>query len=942
MSRSATLGHVRDALARKHFLMFDRFILSRVERTSKAQKVKGLPSATLRTRLGRLRKGDLTGLYAHSGYLSGVRIIFPAGGRLPPTVEFDRADGRHFLRMPSISCFCRVFDLRQQVSARAAVPLCAFRFMHNNAVLDDESELTTLYMFEGIVLILEWLVPPVARVYFEELDGKRHVLDVKCDPRVTYRSAVASFRDDVPFLEYKNDPLLNSEVIGERAIDPRFPIILRPRKLSVQVTSRRGQHSITLTRTFTAGAICKSLQRLFTDGDILTLFYHDTPLKPTDVVVDVNPDLEPLELKDAPPLKQFTFRDRTGVFTLSSPTRVLSALMPDLRRRFTKGFIVQLHGARIDDTAQLDPEVVYDIVPLATPLAVRLEAVGAPPSAPLRERVLTLTDPTHLNFATLFKKLELRNVKNLRVYAGSTKQKDPINLGDLGKDPTLVIRYPAPCCPCSYSFTGPLFTSPFLFEIAAPERVGVTKIGVLAACKRPEIIPAAIDFSFWGVVFDDDRDILSYAVPAGCSISVTQVNPLTIDVVLDGQTTQYIGDQRSTAAQLAAVIASAQKVSSESVELESGGVILAPAAVIGALDVPTVRAILQTDFTFTTLQGAIHLRLPSTATVDDARRAVSDHFAITDDRIDFAKDGVPLTDFSQRLVDVGSIDLSIRYPIVIRFKGRSYTLTAEYSTAVSQLKRMVSDAIGGSIPPDRLNILENRAILDDELTLEDIEYSPESPPLIAEEEKEWEPAPLPALPAVYQPMLVVPPPSPPPAVSAPPATATYVIRLEIGAVRRFGSFQFAPSTPLGEVLPELQRRWALGDLAVEFVLLDENRRFTAVAMTELIGSIDHMQFSLILREAVGSFAHLADDPEPTGPETTRLLFKIEQRANAEVRLTFATQAVIGDVRERIAGKLGVEAQAISLQSGGKPLRDRFIIGRLRSDQAIIVYILNAT
>jgi hypothetical protein len=169
-----------------------------------------------------------------------------------------------------------------------------------------------------------------------------------------------------------------------------------------------------------------------------------------------------------------------------------------------------------------------------------------------------------------------------------------------------------------------------------------------------------------------------------------------------------------------------------------------------------------------------------------------------------------------------------------------------------------------------------------------------------------------------------------------------VIRLEVGAVSRLGNFQFAPSTPLGEVLPELQRRWALGDLAVEFVLLDENGRFTAVPMTELIGNIDDMQFSLILREAVGSFAHLTDDPEPTAPETTRLLFKIEQRANAEVRLTFANKAVIGDVRERIAGKLGVEAQAISLQSGGKPLRDRFVIGRVRSDQAILVYILDAT
>jgi hypothetical protein len=244
--------------------------------------------------------------------------------------------------------------------------------------------------------------------------------------------------------------------------------------------------------------------------------------------------------------------------------------------------------------------------------------------------------------------------------------------------------------------------------------------------------------------------------------------------------------------------------------------------------------------------------------------------------------------------------------------------------------------MGGSIPPDGLNITDNGLILDDDIALTDIEYGPLSPPLIAEEKEKPSTAPDPV---------------------------SYMIGLVLGVVPRFGKFQVPPSTPLAEVVPEIRRRWSLGDLALEFTLMDPNGLYAHVPMTEQIGNIDHGVYSLMLREAdhpamdasliasmgadvVPSDAPFVvkDDPEPTEPDTTKLLFRIEQRNNAEVRLVFNNKSVVGEVRQRIGEIVGVAAEAITLLFMGKALKDKFLIVRLRGtgDQGITVYIKEQT
>jgi hypothetical protein len=148
--------------------------------------------------------------------------------------------------------------------------------------------------------------------------------------------------------------------------------------------------------------------------------------------------------------------------------------------------------------------------------------------------------------------------------------------------------------------------------------------------------------------------------------------------------------------------------------------------------------------------------------------------------------------------------------------------------------------------------------------------------------------------------------------------------------------------------------------------MDEEGNHRYISAQTPIGSIDHDRDTLMLRPAGSVSAEgvittsiwadsvrqgppqpapppsLCDDPETNDPNETRVLFKIEQRAQ-EVRLVFTKKAKVGDARKRIADLLGAEPGAITLLFSGKALQDTFIVDRLRvGAQGINVYIKEET
>jgi hypothetical protein len=286
----------------------------------------------------------------------------------------------------------------------------------------------------------------------------------------------------------------------------------------------------------------------------------------------------------------------------------------------------------------------------------------------------------------------------------------------------------------------------------------------------------------------------------------------------------------------------------------------------------------------------------------------------------------------------------------------------DYTVTVAELKRLLAAAMGGGVPAESLSILDGRTQLDVDVTLEDIGYGPASAPLTVENTAEPRPstaAPPPSTAAPPQSTTARPsstPAAPVPTLPQPPSE--YRIGRLLGVVPRFGKFKFPKSTTLADVLPEARARWSLGDLAMEFVLMDVDGLYTPLPLTEQIGNIDHVECSLMIREAdcsteasdatasvtrpghpAEAAVGLADDPEPADADTVRLLFRIE-RNNASVRWAFPAKETVGTVREGVAAKLGVAREAVTLLFIGKALQDKFLIGRVRAtgEQGITVYI----
>jgi hypothetical protein len=308
--------------------------------------------------------------------------------------------------------------------------------------------------------------------------------------------------------------------------------------------------------------------------------------------------------------------------------------------------------------------------------------------------------------------------------------------------------------------------------------------------------------------------------------------------------------------------------------------------------------------------------------------------------------------------------VTVIHPTIFYFNGHPYSLVVDYDIPMKEIKERISVVLGGGIPAEQLVLLWEGAEMDDDMTLSDVDYGPESAPLNVQEKGEPAGRTIQPPPPVAAPLPVA---DAPPTVAAPPpvATVTYLIGLELGIVPRFTKFPFPPATPLHEMVPALKEKWGLGDLEIEFALMDQEGGYRYISPQTKIGDIDHTADAVMVRPAgtlcpIGSLgaslraasirvpvevspsAELTDDPPPSDSSHTRVLFKIDQRGQ-NVRLVFEKTAKVEDARVKVATKLGVGVEAITLQFSGKALKDNFIVDRLRvGEQGINVYIKDDT
>jgi hypothetical protein len=153
----------------------------------------------------------------------------------------------------------------------------------------------------------------------------------------------------------------------------------------------------------------------------------------------------------------------------------------------------------------------------------------------------------------------------------------------------------------------------FPLEIAGGESVLGAKLRLL---KERSILPSWVSLSFCGVELEDGRDILSYAIPSGCSIDYTIRPTEKIDVEHEGRR-EIEHSSRSTVENLALMISSESNVRVEDVVLESGENELPLSTRLSDVASLSVKVILTNVFVLESAFGPLTTRLRKTATLGD-------------------------------------------------------------------------------------------------------------------------------------------------------------------------------------------------------------------------------------------------------------------------------------------------------------------------------------
>jgi hypothetical protein len=159
--------------------------------------------------------------------------------------------------------------------------------------------------------------------------------------------------------------------------------------------------------------------------------------------------------------------------------------------------------------------LVYGIALIAEQLTVKLQPDNG---GDVRfVSIILIKGKKQLSVTDIYSYLGFPNVDGFRLFGRQQELKGSLSPITLIREPTFIIRYPAPSPRCQYSFQGKKWNSDAvetqILEISDSERVIDTKWRLLNALAERNALPSVLRFSFWKVELFDNDDILSYRIP---------------------------------------------------------------------------------------------------------------------------------------------------------------------------------------------------------------------------------------------------------------------------------------------------------------------------------------------------------------------------------------------------------------------------------------------
>jgi hypothetical protein len=324
------------------------------------------------------------------------------------------------------------------------------------------------------------------------------------------------------------------------------------------------------------------------------------------------------------------------------------------------------------------------------------------------------------------------------------------------------------------------------------------------------------------------------------------------------------------------------------------------------------------------------------ATLMDAAAVLAEHFKIPQKQIQFLVNGSEIDDLSTRIwSQADSIEFAHHKRLqAFEFETQRLDLLVDFDAPVSELLSLISDKFNISAS---ISILYSGAEIDPEMTLADLD--PDEPLEI----RLSTPAPLVSAAS--------------PVTSAPASpTASYSIVLLLGIIPRVGIYQLAPTATLEEVEVALMKRFDLGDLELEFGLLDiESDETTIIPKSTVIGQLDLKKFSLIARPSetfecspVSSSVNESGDRPACesdadgGGMLQSICLTVGGAASSSkvyeffcdslhqaLHLRLPPGATVKQAKEAVASQYGKPPEAVFLHFLGNELRDHITMERLR-------------
>jgi hypothetical protein len=338
-------------------------------------------------------------------------------------------------------------------------------------------------------------------------------------------------------------------------------------------------------------------------------------------------------------------------------------------------------------------------------------------------------------------------------------------------------------------------------------------------------------------------------------------------------------------------------------------------------------------FQFRSDDESVSLPMQGNMTLRDAGVTLAEHFKIPQKQIVFLVNGCVIDDLSTRIWSYGnSIDFSHRKCFQkFVFDGRSLGLLVDFDVPFCELLSLLSLNFNISAP---ISIFSSNSQVDLDMTLTDLDSD--------------EPLEI-RLSATPDPVM----PSAPPVISPPSSpTAPYSITLLVDIIPRIGTYQLAPTATLEEAEAALKKRLNLGDLELEFGLLDlQSDETTIIPKSTMIGQLDLKKFSLIARPSetfeppVDTVSVHEDDDHPASenaadggslhltiggaPPSSKGYDFFCDSLNQTVHLRLPPGATVKQAREAVATHYGKPPEAVFLHFLGKELQDGFVMDRLR-------------